>query len=479
MIEVVTRRADFLETLATTPLEKPAIVDTLEHSRSTVDRAIRTLEDAGLVERATDGYVTTVAGRLAAQRYRAFLDDERDILAAHDAMAPLPASSDVPVAMLSGASATTGEGEFWLFDHVGELLRSAERYRAVVPRLGDSRHLRLCRARAERGALEATLLTGPNALAQCREEFPRLAVAMADADGLAIHSGETPPYGLSLFERADGSVTVGLATYDESGVAGFVRNDSAAAVEWARERFETLLSGAHDATADLRDVEVGDDVPALAAGERRLSPRLRSQGFVRVDADYLDDREPLDTETEWRAGRGSSDVAAGDAVDSECAADDCHASVLEELQERLREGQRLTLLGPPGAGKGTCCKQIAVRWHEAEDGAVFYRESGSGRAFEAIGALESAIESDPGHTLVVVEDAVRAEANTVLEVMRAVSGRSDVSFLLTARDSEWHEPDALPVDARLEAFRQEAIATVTMPTRSDRSGSGSNDDSSP
>lgn len=83
-IEVVARRSDFLEYLAESPQEKPAIVESLTHSRSTVNRAIRTLEDAGLLQQTSDGYVTTVAGRLAVERYRAFCEDIEDLLDDHD-----------------------------------------------------------------------------------------------------------------------------------------------------------------------------------------------------------------------------------------------------------------------------------------------------------------------------------------------------------------------------------------------------------
>lgn len=460
-IEVVAHRVDFLEALAETPRQKPELVDDLDQSRSTVDRAIRTLEDAGLVERGDDGYVTTLTGRLAADRYRAFLADERDVLAAQDVLGPLPSDCEIPIAVLSSSSASTGEGEFWLFEHVGEHLRSADQYHAILPQLADSRHLRLCQARAERTELTATILLGPAALDRCREEFPRLAVSLAETDGFAAKQGPDHPFGLLLAERADGPTTVVVVTYDDDGVAGVVRNDSETAVAWAREQFETLRADASDATPVLQDVAVTGDVTALTESGQRLSPTLRSQGFARVDAAFLDRRDQPDPETGRRASVGRSEVTGGYAVERD--GEDTHISIGEEIHQRLRDGTNVALLGPAGSGKHTVCKQVAIRWHERGD-VVLYRES-DGQPFVAIGALESAIDSDPGHTLVVVEDAVRSDANAIFDVMQAASARDDVSFLLNAHGGEWHDAEALPIDARLEAFRREHVETVAMPPR--------------
>jgi Mn-dependent DtxR family transcriptional regulator len=54
--------------LAETPAEKGVLAGELDRSRSTVDRAVRDPEAAGLVERTDGGYATTLAGRLAAER---------------------------------------------------------------------------------------------------------------------------------------------------------------------------------------------------------------------------------------------------------------------------------------------------------------------------------------------------------------------------------------------------------------------------
>lgn len=69
-------------------------------------------------------------------------------------------------------------------------------------------------------------------------------------------------------------------------------------------------------------------------------------------------------------------------------------------------------------------------------GPVFYRPSGSG-IFESKGSLRRALEKCSGHPLVVVEDAVRPDAETIFEVIEKCEDRDiEASFLLDARAGE-------------------------------------------
>lgn len=479
-IETVARRADFLERLADGPLHKPEMVERLGHSRSTVDRAIKALEAAGFVERVPDGYVTTTAGRLAVDRYRSFVRAERSVLAAREVLDPLPADLDVPPSLLEDARVETVDAGHQLFEAVVDRLATADSHRAAIARLDDSRHLRVLHRRVVAANLDATVSTSADVLHGLREEFPHLVAELVEAEGFEAYRIDPPPFTLLLTTtgRADDPAgnEVVLVTYDGAEVAGFVATDDDAACRWAGQYLDSLEADGRDATDELRRTGSADDIAPLP--DHRLPTVLRSQGFVRVDDRYFERREPMAPTTAWRAGLDLPEVAAGYAVDrvpdgenGGCDADDGDGPTLTDaVLSRLADGADVVLLGPSGAGKSTVCKRVAVRWYEADRGPVLYRESGADAAFEATTTLERRLEAVDGRALVVVEDAVRSEANDVFDVVRAFGGTDDVVFLLDSRDADWYDPGERPLDARREAFRREAIETVRMPTLDEGTG---------
>lgn len=473
-LQVLASRVAFVERLTDQPLHKADLVERSDASRSTVNRAIKELEDRGFVERVTEGYVATQAGRLAAERYREFVASGRSILDARAVLAGIPHDVEVPTAIVTEGIVESSDPGYRLFELLAEELEAVDDYRIALPALPDSRPLRLVHDRVLDDGVSVTLQAPEDVLTEVAREFPHLWDELVSADAFRARVGEAPPFGLFLSAADDGgSVTV--VTTDGEGFAGFVHASDPAATRWARERWAALEATTGDASDVPTAADLTADLPPLT-GER-LPERLRGQGFVRVDDRYFDRRSPMDPTTAWRAGLDLPEIAAGYAVerivDAGSSADptggdagdaaDTTTSLSGDLLDRLRDGANVALVGPPGSGKSTVCKSVACQWYEAESGPVFYRESGMGRPFESVAALESILERADGRALVVVEDAVRPEASSVFEVLRSTSGRDDVAFLFDARESEWHDPEEFPVDARTRAFRREAVETVAVP----------------
>jgi len=99
---IVAKRRDVLAALAT-PTRKPELVDQLSASRSTVDRAVDELQQAGLVDRTGSSYVANFAGREALAAHDAYLDRVDALVAAQGVLDPLPPDVDVDPAALDGA----------------------------------------------------------------------------------------------------------------------------------------------------------------------------------------------------------------------------------------------------------------------------------------------------------------------------------------------------------------------------------------
>ncbi|WP_254838431.1 tetratricopeptide repeat protein [Natronomonas marina] len=228
------------------------------------------------------------------------------------------------------------------------------------------------------------------------------------------------------------------------------RYDSMAAFRRRLERLFADLTGSGAETvtgvvgADFTTESPGiddDDGPDTAAGspyERALE--LADEGFVRLSEGYFARREPAPPLEAWRRGVTLADARAGHAVERTLPGEDGRERVplADRLIDRLVEGTDHVVLGPPGSGKSTVCKQIACEWFDRGHGPVFHRESGQGNRFERPDALARLVTDAAGHALVVVEDAVRPGANAVFDLLEGVRDVEGVTVLLDARESEWH-----------------------------------------
>jgi len=474
-LEVLSRREAFLETLQAEPLQKPALAEAVGQSRSTVDRAIRALEEAGFVTRKREGYVPTQTGRLALKRYRRFLAEQEAISAASDVLTALPAEPELRIELIETADVERFDSSYQLFERLADRLADARRYRAVLPDVVDTRQLRLCHARAVEGTLDVELLVAADRLAELRREFPMLCSELIDA--ATVRTLETPPPFALLFvtggdESPDSAGTGSsrptellLAPYDGDDVRGVFSTSVEGSLAWANAYYDELSSESQRAAATLADGGAVTDVPTLTGAE--LPRSLRSEGFVRLDADYFTQREPMAPTTAWRAGLDLPEVQAGYAIDRRIELHGEVRSLTDELFEQLEDGSDVALLGPPGSGKSTVCKQVACAWRERTAGTVLYRESGRGDPLTSVTTVETLLGQASGPVLVVVEDAIRGEANAVFELVERFHGRDDVAFLFDARANEWHEPEEYPIDARLEAIRQEHVETVRLPALSE------------
>jgi tetratricopeptide (TPR) repeat protein len=288
-------------------------------------------------------------------------------------------------------------------------------------------------------------------------EFPQRLAAMADTEAFRLLVGDGPPFALALVE-SDGAgpgTTAYVVVFSESGgVHGTLVNGADAAVRWAEERYDGTRAGAEERTDALlarADAEASA-VEVSVVGDR-LPVALEREGFVRLDVSFFTEEPVADPTTAWRAGLTLPEVHAGYAVERTLPPDGDDGTADEgddgssggremtaALVADLAAGTDSVVVGLPGSGKSTVCKRVACEWYEADRGTVLYRESGRGRAFESVDDLVRAVEAADGHALVVVEDAVRPEADAVFDAMDRLADREDVSFLLDARRGEWRDP---------------------------------------
>ena len=265
LMAVVSKRVDFIDALADRPAEKRDLVDRVGVSRSTVNRAVLDLEEAGLVEDAGEEYRLTVGGRLLREQYDRYEAEATAIAAANGLLQYLPESAPLSVDFLCGANVFTVADPA---PHVpatvlSEVIGDAESVRGVsrshaAPTVDDA--LRDVVARG--GTIEVVFRDG--VFDQIRSMYDWVAGRVASGD-YRPHVVDDLPYGLVIAEQAaeppaasepssadtpaDRTVCC-LVVYDErESLAGVIVNDTAVAIEWATDVFERYRSEAASVTA--------------------------------------------------------------------------------------------------------------------------------------------------------------------------------------------------------------------------------------
>jgi tetratricopeptide (TPR) repeat protein len=200
-------------------------------------------------------------------------------------------------------------------------------------------------------------------------------------------------------------------------------------------------------------------------GAYRATVELDSQGFVELSAAFFAGREPAPPARAVRTGLSFVDVHAGYAIERSVERDGERVDLTPHLLGRLSNGVEQAVVGPPDAGKSTLCKRVACAWLDADRGPVCYRESGATGTFDRPSVIGRWVRAnaDEGHRLIVIEDAVGEGSEAVFEAMRRFEGREDVTFLLEASEDGWRSPDAVGMDARLDAYRRGEVETVRLP----------------
>lgn len=246
VVRTLCHRHEFLAALRAGPQEKRALVETIDVSRSTVDRALRELWSEGLVEETDRGYRLTAVGRLAASLAEGVLAVTRDLRTAADVLAPLPADAPLDLRLLRNATVDKAEpvGRSDPLTAVNSVFRDADRLYGFARVISRPRTLDLLADAVDRGATAEVVFDAPLA----EELFPTVEerVSAMVERGFRPLATESVPFGLLLAETDDGWRTR-VVTYGEDGdLRGVVGNDRPAAAAWAWDVYRSYRSRAVD-----------------------------------------------------------------------------------------------------------------------------------------------------------------------------------------------------------------------------------------
>lgn len=238
-----TKREALLHRIADGPASKCDLVRSLDVSRSTVDRSIRELVAADVVDRSDGGYALTLQGRLLYEEYCRFYDRAVGVSDSAELLSVLPSTADLDPVVLVGADVTeaTRTAPYRPMESHLELVREASSMRLLSTAV-SAQYVDVARERVVDGGMELTVGCAPEVVEYLVSEAADALQASFETGRLELFELETtPPFTVGVVETPDGTF-VSLLAYDDDGIRGHVRNDDPAAIAWADEYVERAMA---------------------------------------------------------------------------------------------------------------------------------------------------------------------------------------------------------------------------------------------
>jgi len=245
--ETVRKRDDVLASVRESPAQKPTLVDRLDISRSTVDRAIDSLLDAGLVRRVDGSYSLTPQGRLMLEAHDEYVAATETFADAAPLLDSLPTDAEVPRSLFERGTIKIADPHAPESAITGavEELQSSDRLLVFSP-VVKSNYVRLVHQEMADRDLEAELILERSASSSLRSlaGVSGAVEGLLDADQFSLSQTEADlPLMLYLLLGGERDV-VGITVHEDGGIVGSVTSDDPEAVAWGRETFTEVNSAA-------------------------------------------------------------------------------------------------------------------------------------------------------------------------------------------------------------------------------------------
>lgn len=246
VLRTVSRRRPLLAALESGPSDKRTLCESLECSRSTVDRGVRELEWLEFVRRDDETYRLTTAGRLALAEHRHSTDVLESIAGTSDLLADVPQDASMSAALLTGARTLEppSHAPTKPLQSIVDLVGSADRVRGLksaerIPRLREQ-----LRDRVVDGDLDGEGVVTLEFARYIRETYPDWFREVVVDGGFDLYTVESIPYELVLVETPTTSRVFLFVLDDSTAIQGILENDTTAAFEWAQRTYRQFRASA-------------------------------------------------------------------------------------------------------------------------------------------------------------------------------------------------------------------------------------------
>ncbi|MFC6825323.1 helix-turn-helix transcriptional regulator [Halopelagius fulvigenes] len=239
-LRLLCRREGVLRRVDSEGSRKRDLIEELAVSRSTVDRSLRELVDAGLVSRSGGVYRRTLAGELALEEYDRISRRLDGLMGSPSFLDGLPAESDADPVLFDGATVSEAERQSPSapIHSFTELLERSSYVVGFASAVFPA-EVETYREQLRRGELVSRMVVTDSVCERLVSQYGDAVQEGLETGRIDVRRApDLPSYTLVVGSTTD-CAEVGLVSHTSNGVRGVLRNDDPEAVEWARRRIAT------------------------------------------------------------------------------------------------------------------------------------------------------------------------------------------------------------------------------------------------
>ena len=255
ILSIVEKRSDVLAQLSEEPLYPRDLVEELELSRSTITRALGTLEELDLVEKQNGKYVATRFGELSVRRFQNYRTEIKTLVSTKSLVQAFPEADPPPIELIEGADIVlrSEHGAFKPPEVVEKTMRENKRDTiAYFPTIINPNLPRVWYRNAVDIGNEMAIVLNEETYNRLKTEYDDELSTIAARSASSLYVGDGPAFGLICVDTDDG-FTVLIVIYSEGGIEGTIVNQSIELHKWVKGLFDRIRGEARCVDDELQD----------------------------------------------------------------------------------------------------------------------------------------------------------------------------------------------------------------------------------
>lgn len=245
--DVASKRSDILTVLEAGPRTKPEIVDEIDRSRSTVDRAVKELLNAECVVPLQPGdsrYELTTTGRLALEMYRDYHRGSDTVETNASLLNALPADANISKDFIVDADVYSfSKTPDLAHNPATELVADATRFCGTAPVAFES-YFHFLNDWSARDGTELEIVLERDLLDSIIEHYEPEFTELKSHSGVdLLVTDATFPYAVWVVEDAQ-ETHAGLTIYEDGAMRGNLLTSSDRAILWVKQEYQRYKESA-------------------------------------------------------------------------------------------------------------------------------------------------------------------------------------------------------------------------------------------